>query len=846
MMEPRIPAPCIEALENRIAPAAVLKLGNLDGHNGFNLTDSATDDVLGGAVGSAGDMNGDGFDDLLISARAADPNGEQSGAVYVLFGKADGFDVNFFMPWLDGGNGFKISGAAAGDFAGSSAAGAGDVNGDGFDDIIVGAFTAYANANGAGAAYVVFGKATGFAANLNLSSLDGTNGFKLSGAAAHDFAGVSVDGAGDVNDDGFDDVIVGADTADSSAGAAYVVFGKDSGFAANLNLSALDGMNGFKLAGAASNDLAGRSVSGAGDVNGDGFADVIVGAPFASSETFNPGAAYVVFGKSESFAAVLNLGALDGTTGFKLAGAKSYDNAGSAVSGAGDVNGDGFADIVVGAPGADPNGSVSGASYVIFGKAGGFAANLNLSRLDGTNGFKLSGAKQYDRSGSSVSHAGDVNGDGFGDIVVGAARGYTALAFSMSYVVFGKPGGYASNLNLNTLNGGNGFILKSEARGDDSGRSVSGAGDINGDGLDDLIIGAPYASLDGNRVGKGHVVFGQAAVQTDTNTLVVTEPDGDIVTVKVTARVYPSPGEIVRGEDGSAGIDLTRFASTGKALTLNVSTKTPKGGSGDGQALISRLEAPDVHFASIVIDGTLQEISAGVGAGIFNLIKLTGNFGAAGLATEIRAAVGILQVGGNLVGKISADDFKKVIVNGNIAGGALHSAGRIGSLLVRGDILDSEISALGMPGATSATEALAIGSVKIGGDFARSKLLAGFNAAGIAMNADVTIGAVTIGGNFEASSLVAGATAGSNGFFGDEDDQLITGGGDVIAKIASVAIKGSVLGSTAMSDHFGIVAEEIGKLKVGSAAQLLTSGPGNDTTPLPLGGTADVKAREVG
>jgi len=109
----------------------------------------------------------------------------------------------------------------------------------------------------------------------------------------------------------------------------------------------------------------------------------------------------------------------------------------------------------------------------------------------------------------------------------------------------------------------------------------------------------------------------------------------------------------------------------------------------------------------------------------------------------------------------------------------------------------------------------------------------------------VSLGAITIKGSFEASSIVAGATAGTNAFFGDEDDELIAGGGSVVAKIASITLKGSVVGTAGTGDHFGIVAEEIGKLKVGGTTQTLTPGAGNDTTPVALGGTDDVKVREV-
>ena len=246
----------------------------------------------------------------------------------------------------------------------------------------------------------MFGRAAGFGANLDLSTLDGANGFKLSGVAADDRSGISVASAGDVNGDGFADLIVGAFSADphgSYSGASYVVFGKAAGFGANLDLSTLDGANGFKLSGVAASDFSGYSVASAGDVNGDGFADVIVGAPLADPHGTNSGASYVVFGKAAGFGANLDLSTLNGANGFKLSGVAEDDKSGRSVASAGDVNGDGFADLIVGAHGADPHGTNSGASYVVFGKAAGFGANLDLSTLNGANGFKLSGVAADDQ-----------------------------------------------------------------------------------------------------------------------------------------------------------------------------------------------------------------------------------------------------------------------------------------------------------------------------------------------------------------------------------------------------------------------------------------------------------------
>ena len=199
-----------------------------------------------------------------------------------------------------------------------------------------------------------------------------------------------------------------------------MVFGKASGFAASIDLSTLDGSNGFRLDGVAADDRSGYSVAGAGDVNGDGFADLIIGAPGADPHGTDSGSSYVVFGKASGFAASIDLSSLDGSNGFRLDGVAADDYSGSSVASAGDVNGDGFADVIVGAYGADPHGTDSGSSYVVFGKASGFAASIDLSTLDGTNGFRLDGVAAGDCSGRSVASAGDVNGDGFADVIVGA------------------------------------------------------------------------------------------------------------------------------------------------------------------------------------------------------------------------------------------------------------------------------------------------------------------------------------------------------------------------------------------------------------------------------------------
>ncbi len=450
-----------------------VNVSDLRGLNGFSVNGTVLDDRIGGYGTAVGDINGDGYNDLIVGAAISEE-------AYVVFGSSEGFDSALDLSSLNGDNGFVLKGGGG---FGNSAASA-DINGDGIDDLLVGA-----HLGSTGRVYVVFGHTNGFSSSMTVGlSVDGSNGFVMEGeSGSDDYTGYALS-SGDINGDGVEDVIIGAPKNGDTyyQGTVYVVFGQTDAFASSLQLETLDpGTTGFKIAGNPISSGFGYFgyALGAGDINGDGIDDVFAGGERAFDYY---GSAAVVFGQTATFADTVQITSLDGSDGFQIGGTIYYNYLGASFS-SGDINGDGYDDLIVGATGYSREYDSSGEVMVIFGGTS-FPSIIDDTSLDGTNGFFFKGPVASDYIGESVASA-DLDGDGMDEIIVGHSR--LNSSDGAVYVIFGFDDTSVSEFEISSLDGDNGFAFHANDV-DRLGARVA-TGDIDGDSMDEIIMGAPSA-----------------------------------------------------------------------------------------------------------------------------------------------------------------------------------------------------------------------------------------------------------------------------------------------------------------------------------------------------------------
>ncbi|MEZ4429182.1 MAG: hypothetical protein R3A51_16035 [Nannocystaceae bacterium] len=462
---------------------------------------ASAQDELGRAAAAVGDVNGDGFDDIVTSTPLANTESVDDGRVYVLFGGPS--RERLTLAAASAGGGFVVGGESNGQRIGRTIAAAGDMNGDALADFALcdDAYTPQpANDVSAGRCYVVFGKADGDPVAL-AEVAAGQGGFVIDGVTSDERLGFTIAGGGDVNGDGFDDLIVGSDesTSASDRGRLFVVLGGDA-LRPTTSLELAAGVGGREVPPPLLNLEFARRLAMLGDINEDGRADFAV---------YVEGATSVLLHQVFLYTGDADLALADP---YYLKGSGPYDDFGAAIAPAGDVNGDGADDILIGAPGFDVGVYDDvGQVYVMYGGSSLTSGSVRDAPEE-RRGFVVT-LKELEAGwaiGERVGPAGDLDGDGLDDLTVTVRKqpsGYGDSEAPIVFVVFGQK--EPDPVHLDQLAAGDraGFALVG-GPGSEFGALAFSPGDVDGDGVSDLLITDPSADSPAANAGAVHLLYG--------------------------------------------------------------------------------------------------------------------------------------------------------------------------------------------------------------------------------------------------------------------------------------------------------------------------------------------------